>query len=141
MEKSRIQLTDTAMSAAMKMSEGNPGAISVCARMLRDGAKIDPDDFAGGVGNLLSMDTLRIYGSRIWMLYKDVCGEDLRITCAILRAHQLGFLRASELHHAIDNYGEGIDIPSLVAQVENQLPNFQKAVDTTTATPQSRKHQ
>ena len=123
---SRIQLNDTAMSAAVKMSEGNPGALSVCAMMLRQGGEIDPDDFAGGLGNLLSMDTLKIYGPQIWMLYKDVCGQDLRVTCAVLRANQLGYVSESALHNAIENYGEGLDVPSLVAQVEEFLPRFQR---------------
>jgi hypothetical protein len=95
--------------------------------MLRQGAEIDPDDFAGGLGNLLSMDTLGLYGSRIWMLFKDVCKEDLRVTCALLRAWQLGFLSDMKLKTAIDNYGEGIDVAWLVAQVEKRLPRFQKA--------------
>lgn len=127
MGKARIQLTDTAMSAAMKMSDGNPGALTVLARMFKEGAEIDPDDAMGAIGNMLSLDTLGIYGPRIWMLYKDVCGEDLRVTCAILRANQLGFLRESDLNRAIDNYGEGIDVPDLVAKVENRLPNFKRA--------------
>jgi hypothetical protein len=124
--RSRIQLTDTAMSAAMKMSDGNPGALTVCALMLREGGTIDPDDFAGGLGSLLSMDTLRLYGPRIWMLYKDVCKEDLRVACALLRAWQLGFVSDSQLRDAIENYGNGIDVPSLVKQVEERLPNFQR---------------
>jgi hypothetical protein len=128
MGKSRIQLTDTAMSAAMKMSDGNPGALTVCAMMLKQGAQIDPDDFAGGLGNLLSMDTLGIYGPAIWMLYKDVCGEDLRATCALLRAWQLGFVSDVELRAAIDSYGDGIDVPGLVTQVEERLPRFQRAI-------------
>jgi hypothetical protein len=127
MGKARIQRTDTAISAAMKMGEGNPGALQVCAMMLRDGAKIDPDDFAGGLGNLLSLDTLGCYGSRIWMLFKDVCELDLRVTCALLRAWQLGFLSEATLNYAIDNYGDGIDVPASVAKVEERLPNFQRA--------------
>lgn len=123
----RIKLNDTGLSAAMKMSEGNPGAVIVCAMMLKQGKEIDPDDFMEGLGNLLGMDTLGIYGSRIWMLFKDVCGEDLRVTCAVLRAKQLGYVTAAKLNYAIDHRGEGIDVPMLVALVEDRLPNFQRA--------------
>lgn len=124
---SRIQLSDTGLSAAMKMSDGNPGAISVCGMMLQHGGDIDPDGFIGGISNLLDMDTLKIYGPRIWMFYKDVCGQDLRVTCALLRAWQLGYTSESALNYAIDNCGEGIDIPSLVEKVEKRLPNFKRA--------------
>lgn len=130
MSESRIKLTDTVMSAVIKMSEGNPGAIRVCAELIKEGGNIDPDSFMGGFGNVMDLDTIRIYGSRIWMLYKDVCGEDLRVMCAILRAWQLGFLRDTALNNAIDNMGKGIDVPALVAQVEERLPKFQKAQQT-----------
>ena len=130
MGKARIQLTDTIMSAMIKMSDGNPGALTVCGKLSKDGAAIDPDSFMGGFGCVLDLDTLSIYGPRIWMFYKDVCGEDLRVMCAILRANQLGFLNPAKLNRAIDNYGEGLDISALVAQVEERLPKFQRAVVT-----------
>ena len=129
MAGSRIQLTDTFMGAAIKMSDGNPGALTVVARIIKEGGDIDPDGFMGGFGAVLGLDTHRIYGARIWMLYKDVCGEDLRVTLAILRSVQLGFLSESALNHAIDNYGDGIDVPTFVAKVENRLPNFQRATE------------
>jgi len=36
---------------------------------------IDPDSNFGGLGPLLLLDTLSIYGPRIWQLYKDVCAR------------------------------------------------------------------
>jgi len=118
------------MDAIVKLSDGNPGAVVVLAECLKRGEEIDPDSAFGGLGPIFDFDTLGIYGPRIWMLFKDVCGQDLRIMLAVLRAHQLGFLRESELNQAIDNYGEGIDIPALVAKVEHRLPKFQKAPAT-----------
>ena len=139
---SRIKLTDTAMSAAIKMSDGNPGALTVVARLLKEGEAIDPQSAFGGLAPILDLDTLGIYGPRIWMLYRDVCEGDLRVTCALLRANQLGFLRDSDLNRAIDNYGKGIDIPALVAQVENRLPDFQRAsVAETTQTGEAHENE
>lgn len=123
----RIKLTDTGLSAAMKMSGGNPGAMTVIMRCLRDAEAIDPDSFMGGMGVILALDTHGIYGADIWMLYKDVCAEDLRVMCALLRAVQLGFLPEPQLNAAIQNYGEGLDIPALVARVEKFLPAFHKS--------------
>jgi hypothetical protein len=129
MAASRIQLNDTEVSAIAKMSEGNPCALTVLCMIVEDGAEIDPDGFMGGFGAVLSLDTHRIYGSRIWMLYKDVCGEDLRVTLAILRAVQLGFLSEVDLRSAIEGSGMDhvLDVPALVAKVEERLPNFQRA--------------
>lgn len=120
----RIDLNDTMQSAVIKMAEGNPGALRVCMELLTKGAQIDPDDWAGGFGNLLSLDTLAAYGPRIWMLYKNVCGQDLVKTIAMLRAWQLGFTTRESLNYAIDNRGADLDVDALLAQVKERLPNF-----------------
>lgn len=97
----RIGLEDTVQSALIKMSDGNPGALTVLAAMLRDGKRIDPLGFAGGFGAVLSLDTEGVYGSRIWLLFKDVCGESLVRTLAVLRAVQLGLLTSVDLAAAL----------------------------------------
>lgn len=124
----RVTLDDTVGEILVKMCEGNIGAVKVCTECLKHAATIDPDDFLGGYGPLLHMDTDGIYGSRIWMLYKDVCGEDLVKLCAVLRAVQLGYLHPKTLDAAIDNtrYNgvERINVEALLAQVKARLPRF-----------------
>ena len=124
MSKERIELTDSVMDAIMKLSEGNPGAMTVCIELLEKGGKIDPDSALGGFGELLSLDTLGIYGSHIWMLFKDVCKENLIHTVGILRGHQLGYLKDSEIHHAIQHAGEGIKPDEIVERIQKRLPKF-----------------
>lgn len=122
----RITLDMSAADAITAISEGNPGAVTVCAGIFRDGPTIDPDAGPmGGLGPLLNMDSLGIVGPRIWMLYKDVCGERLDVTIAMLRAWQLGFVSDRELLHSIDNRGDGVDVVGLCAQVQERLPGFQ----------------
>lgn len=122
--KERIQLEDSNMDILLKMAEGNPGALNVCARLLVEGSEIDPQSFAGGLGAILHMDSLGIYGPSIWMLYKDVCKEDLEMTMAILRATQLGLLLRKDLLQVIDNHGEGLDLPDILAKVKGELKCF-----------------
>lgn len=124
MPESRIQLHMNMQDVLWEMSEGNPGAITVMMRLLQDVPLIDPDDVFAGLGVLMSLDTNRIYGPRIWMLYKDVCGEDLVKMVASLRAVQLGFIPFETLNHAIDHYGDGVDPDALYAQVKERLPFF-----------------
>lgn len=112
------------LDAVVALAEGNPGAVTVMGDMLRDGGRIDPDSF-GGYANILDLDSYGIYGSRIWMLFKDVCRQSLPRTIAILRAVQLGYLDEKTLNHAIDNRGEGLDVEAMVAKVKERLPNFQ----------------
>jgi len=124
MSDTRITLEDTEMSAVMKLSEGNPGAAKVCIRLLKESGDIDTDSFLGGLGTLLSLDTEHVYGPAIWMLYKDVCKESLWKTVAVLRSCQLGFLSNATLHHAINNYGDGLNLDELAKKVTDQLNGF-----------------
>jgi len=129
MNQCRLQLDDTLADVVAKMSEGNPGAITVCLKIFKEADKIDPDNIMGGWGTILFMDSLAIYGSRIWMLYKDVCKENIAHTVGLLRSHQLGFLQEKELNTAIDNYGKGINVNDLIAQVKVKLPKFNDSYD------------
>jgi hypothetical protein len=128
---SRIQLTDSMLDTVVKMCEGNPGALTVLMECFKRGAEIDSDSALGGLGSVLGLDTLGIYGPRIWMFYKDVCKQDIRVMLAVLRANQLGFLSDAELNDAIDHdpwrkSEHNLDLADLVAKVEEELPNFQR---------------
>jgi len=120
----RIKLTDSTQSAIVKLCEGNPGALSVCLEVLTRGAQIDPQAMMGGLAGLLALDTLGIYGSKIWMLYKDVCGQDLVKTLAVLRSWQLGHTSKQRVDHAISNYGDGLDLDAILLAVQETLPEF-----------------
>ena len=124
MANSRINLEMNQTDVIVALGEGNPGATVVCMEILQQTPDIDPQAALGGLGHLLMLDTFQIYGSRIWMLYKDVCGQDLVKTLALLRACQLGKLSNSKLNHAIDNFGEGVDVDEMLSIVRNTLKDF-----------------
>jgi hypothetical protein len=126
----RIKLTMTPFEALFVVVEGNPGALSVCMDLLQHAQAIDPDAALGGLGTLLTFDEERIYGSRIWMFFKDVCGGDIGKMLAVLRADQLGQLAGvtrEKISHAIDNRGVGLDVDAAVAAVKERLPDFDPA--------------
>jgi hypothetical protein len=118
----RIELGDSTVDMVVKLSEGVPGALVVLKQILERGEEIDPDSFAGPFSGLLSLDSLSIYGSGIWRLYKDVCGEDVVKTLAVLRAQQLGSIRRGDIHAAVE--GGNLDVDGLVVQVQERLPGF-----------------
>jgi hypothetical protein len=122
---SRIVLDDTVTKVMVKMCEGNPGALTVCAGLLKEGERIDPQAAFGGSWAVMMLDSLEIYGSRIWVLYKDLCGEDLVRLCAILRAWQLGHLSSEKIDHAIQ-FGSGVDVDAELVYVRGVLPEFVK---------------
>lgn len=120
----KLDLMDTTKDVAWKMSGGNPGALRVVMELMTEEADIDPDSALGALGSILSLDQMGIYGSEIWMLYKDVCGCDITKTIAVLRAHQLGFVSEGDIKHGINNWGEGLDVDDLLEQVKERLPDF-----------------
>ena len=69
----RIRTTDSLLDVIVNLSEGNPGAVTVMAKALAQGEAIDPDSVFGGMGAIRALDGLQIYGSHIWLLFKDLC--------------------------------------------------------------------
>lgn len=118
-------LNMTAVDVIVALADGNPGAVSVMMQMLKEGERIDPDNAMGGFGNLLSLDSLDCYGPRIWMFYKDVCGQSLHAMLGLMRAYQLGFLSQDKLNAAIDGDRASVDVPALLAKVKERPPAFQ----------------
>lgn len=124
----RITLDDSVQEIIIKMSGGNPGALSVLVNVFKHNASIDPDDLFEGLGPILSLDTFNIYDSDIWRLYKGVCGENLERMLMLVRACQLGYLAESRLKAGID---ESVPFtPDLIAdldkRVRQRLPKFGK---------------
>lgn len=124
---SRVTLQMSLRDVVMALAGGNPGALNVCMSIVMKGAEIDPDSALGPLGALLSLDQHRIYGSEIWMLFKDVCGQSLPKMLACLRAVQLGGLAgvtSEALLSAIQNRGAGVDAAAALAAVKERLPRF-----------------
>lgn len=120
----KIKLSHSTEDIFYEMSEGVPGAVIVLVETLKRGDEIDPDIAMGDLHIIMLLDELNIYGSKIWMLFKDVCKQNLSHMFVVVRAYQLGILTHKEVHHAIDNYGEGINIPELCIHVTARLPQF-----------------
>ena len=111
---------------AVKLSEGNPGALSVIVKLAQRATEIDPASALGPIGPLFGLDNLACYGSRIWMLYKDVCREDLVKMMAVLRAVQFGFVSDEAVTRAIDG-DVSFNPAGLLDMVRERLPDFAKA--------------
>lgn len=92
----------TVKEAIIKLSEGVPGAIVVLLRVVEESPALDPDDAFSGWGPLISLNNAGIYGSRIWLLWKDVCGERMINFLAMLRAHQLGMISKGDFNLIVD---------------------------------------
>jgi hypothetical protein len=123
----RLSLGMNGQQVVIAMAGGNPGALNVCVRILKEGGVIDPDDAFGGLGTILALDALGIHEERIWLLYKDVCRQDLAKMIAVLRARQLGQLAGATeaaINHAMDHGGQGLDLDKILDAVQAKFPRF-----------------
>lgn len=64
----RLSESDDLKQSVIKMCDGNPGAINVMM-----GLHVEFGETA--IFTIRKMDALGIYGSDIWLAYKDVCGS------------------------------------------------------------------
>lgn len=128
-QDTRITLADNTLTTITKMCDGNLGAMNVLIQMLTPEAEsIDPDNILGGLGKILSLDSLGIYGTDIYILHNDICDRDLVKMFAVLRAWQLGFINGNILANACakqDGSGKSmVDVDGLYKRVQERLPNF-----------------
>jgi hypothetical protein len=92
----RLNREDSVLDAIGKLSKGNPGATRVLTKLLSE-----CDSFVEWSTIMVLLDELNIYGSEIWLLYKDVCECDIAKVITALRSCQLGLITHDELHDAI----------------------------------------
>jgi hypothetical protein len=127
-QQPRIKHLDmTILDVMAVLSDGNPGAIAAMTELVTSAEKIDPDSVLVALGPLMMLDSFGIYGSRIWMLFEDLCGRDVAKTIGLLRAVQLGLCSEHSLSLAIDGDKSAVDLPALLASVRGRLHEFAAA--------------
>ena len=105
----KIGLQDSMMDVMMKMSEGNPGALTCLMDIMKK------QDWYGGADSLtmvLSFDTLGLYGSKLYMLWNDCCDRNLGKLELIMRNWQMGNLSDHDIHSNISK-GRGTPFTNL----------------------------
>lgn len=130
----KVKWGDSLKDVVVKLSEGNPDALNVLMMLIKESEKIDPDAAFGPFAQLFSLDSFGIYGSKIWILYKDICGENLVNMIAVMRSIQLGHQPYEMLERAFNGI-EGnrleavtLNVPAILEKVKSELPNFAKGV-------------
>jgi hypothetical protein len=90
----RIQEGEHIDVSIAKMADNNMGTINVLRDLFNSAGRIDPDATpGGGLNHIILLDDWGIYGSAIWILFKDVCGENYVNLIALIRSVQLGIVR------------------------------------------------
>jgi hypothetical protein len=80
----------------------------------------DSRSFLGPLGPILSLDSHGIYGSNIWVFFKNCCRHKIFGMITVLRAVQLGLFSETELWNHIDS-STPIDVKSLYEKVKSEL--------------------
>lgn len=75
---SRIKLNDSAMDIMIKMSEGNPGALTFMMQLFED-------NLDNAFMHCLRFDNMGLYGSRLYQLWNDCCGRDMQTVNKVLK--------------------------------------------------------
>ena len=100
---SKIKLTDSMLDIAIKMSEGNPGALTLIMEIMKEGYE--------KIQYILICDTLGLYGSRLYQLWNDCCQRDTNKVFKVLDKFQKGEINKEYLLNCIDQpYGLNIEI-------------------------------
>ena len=68
MKREKVSLFDNGMDVLIKMSEGNPGGLSILAELSKK---------ERGVNIFHGLDDMNIRGWQIWCGYKDYCKSNL----------------------------------------------------------------
>lgn len=121
----RIGLKMTIADSLVSIVEGNPGAIVALTEVMLVYKEVDPDSAFGEITPLLNCDSFEIYGSKIHILYKDICDLNPDRFIMVMRATQLGFLSVGTLQAATQYPPAAkLDLDDLASKVTKQLPRF-----------------
>ena len=88
--KNRIVDNMTVEDVIITMAEGNPGAITCMVELINGWVMTLPD--------ILLLDSMGIYGGKLYMLWNDCCGRDNEKFKKTLQAFHEGKFTEEEIH-------------------------------------------
>lgn len=130
----KISLQDDIRTITVKLAGGNPGALEALCSFF----PVITDIFKEHQGEALFqifmfLDTYRIYGTDIYVFWRDICGRNTFKTIAVIEACKIGLFDArilADVCHRQDYSGRDmVPVCDLVKQVCEQSPLFQWAID------------
>lgn len=101
----RITGKESMQEMILNMSENNIGCLTFLCQLLKE-AKYG--GALGGLGHLLTLDSIGLYGSQAYMLWNDCCDRDIEKVELVLRNCQMGKLSDNEI---LSNVSQGRGTP------------------------------
>ena len=107
---SKINYNDTIIEVITKLSEGNPGALSVLSELIEsyngDTLKLLPE--------YLTIDSMELYGSQLYMLWNDCCNRKIEKVKKVLELYRKGKINSNDIDERIKNVGYGKSFDDLI---------------------------
>lgn len=88
--KERIHARMTMEKVLAMMSESDPGALKCLVGMIQTGPQ--------GLMDILLLDDLGIYGTKVYMLWNDSCGRDMEKLKCTMQAFREGKFTREQIH-------------------------------------------
>jgi len=104
----------------------------VCARLIQDARGFDLASPLGILQAFLAIDDAAVFGEKLYLLFHDLCGDDVLKTLTVLRALDARVISPERLHleldAAVSGTGGELDHVGLLAGVLGKWPQFGKVV-------------
>lgn len=107
----KINLNDTAEDVIVKLSEGNPGALTTLVELVNS-----YKDFFEVVPDYLTIDTMGLYGSQLYMLWNDCCNRNIEKVKQIIKLYREGKITSRDIDERVKNVGYGKSFDDLIGE-------------------------
>lgn len=107
----RISLADTAQDIIIKLSDGNPGALTTLMELTKS-YKNSFDAFP----DYLAIDTMELYSSQLYMLWNDCCDRNIEKVKQIIKLYREGKITSKDIHERVKNVGYGKSFDDLIGE-------------------------
>lgn len=90
LEQLKEEIKNNAMAEVVRLSERNPGAMTALCELLKNYS----------MAPLIQLDKMNIRGYKIWLVYKDVCDQNVDTFYAFIMRHD------TNMQNYVNNYGK-----------------------------------
>ena len=94
----------------INMSEGNPGSLRVLFEIL----EAKKNDILASLEVFSTLNDMKLYGSHLYMLWNDCCGNDINKTLLVIQKYREGKITDDDINERIKNVGYGLSFDDLI---------------------------
>ena len=108
----KIKMSDSVQDIVLKLSVGNPGALTTCFEII----KAKNNDIVQSFPIFLTLDNMKLYGSYLYMLWNDCCGRNIEDVFDVIDGFKTGKITEKDINERIKNVGYGKSFKDLLEE-------------------------